>query len=295
MASRIALVTDSTSDLPADLARAHGITIVPETVTLEGRSYLDGVDITAEEFYRKLAATDQMPITSTPSPGRFAETYEALLRDHDQVLSLHLPVTLSGTYAAATQGAALVAPERIHIVDTRVVSMALGLLVLAASKAMAENEEEDAEAIWTRVEPVRDGMRVHFMVGTLEYLRRGGRIGRASALVGSVLQVKPVLALTDGVITPLERVRTTEKALTRVIELARDRGERLCACVGHSAAPELCARLSEAIEDQCETLLAFPLGPVVGAHAGPGTVGVGAYPADLFPLGIGRFSAAAAS
>lgn len=295
MASRIALVTDSTSDLPADLARSFDITVVPETVSLGGRSYLDGVDITADEFYRKLSATDEMPITSTPSPGRFAEIYGSLLESHDEVLSLHLPVSMSGTIGAATQGANLVQPERIHIIDTKVVSMALGLLVLAAARAAGENEEDGAEAIWHRVEPVRDGMRVHFMVGTLEYLRRGGRIGRASALVGSVLQVKPVLTLTDGVITPLERVRTQEKALNRVIELARDRGERLCACVGHSAAPELCDRLSAAIEDQCETLLAFPLGPVVGAHAGPGTVGVGAYPADLFPLGIGRFSAAAAS
>ena len=284
----VAVVTDSTADLSPELASERGITVVPLTVSLDGRSYLDGVEITAAEFYDLLARSGGMATTSQPSPGRFAEVYERLLGDHSDVISLHISSKLSGTYAAAARAAEMVGKRRIRVVDTGQASMPLALLVLAASGMAAEGD--GADVILERLRPIQDAMRVYFMVGTLEYLRRGGRIGRASALLGSVLQIKPVLTIADGQVAPLERVRTQERALSRVIELAGQGEGRICALVGHAAAEEPARRIADALDPVAETMILAPLGPVVGAHAGPGTVGVGCYPAELFPLGLRRLS-----
>lgn len=291
--TRVAVVTDSTADLAPELVEERGITVVPLTVIMDGRDYLDGVDITASEFYTRLAASEGGATTSQPSPGRFAEVYEQLLGQHDEVISLHISAQLSGTYEAATQGAALVGTARIRVVDTGMVSMPLALLTLAASAMVSEGAA--AEAIAERLRPIQERMRVYFMVATLEYLRRGGRIGRASALLGSVLQMKPVLTIAEGQVAPLERVRTQERALTRVIELASAIDRPVCALVGHAMAAEAAERIARALEPHAESLIVAPLGPVVGAHAGPGTVGVGCYPAEVFPLGLKRLSSTAAS
>jgi len=290
---KVAIVTDSTADLAPDLVEQRGITVVPLTVMLEGHTYLDGVEIQPDEFYAKLMASGQMATTSQPAPGVFAEVYERLLAHHEHVVSLHISSKLSGTHEAATQGAEMVASDRVHVLDTGMVSMPLALLVLAASAMAATGET--AEAVIQGVGPIQESMRVYFMVATLEYLRRGGRIGRAGALVGSVLQVKPVLTLLDGQVAPLERVRTQEKALSRVIELAGSSQRPTCALVGHAAASDAAERIARALEPNTESLIVAPLGPVVGAHAGPGTVGVGCYPAELFPLGLKRLSSLAAT
>jgi DegV family protein with EDD domain len=284
--SRVAIVTDSTCDLPPSLAGARGITIVPLTLNFEGHSLLDGFDITPSEFYRRLPAATSHPTTSQPSPGRFAEAYEALLTNYDAIVSLHISQKLSGTFESAQQAAEMTDPSRVHVVDTEVVSMSLGLITLAASTLAASGA--DAKAIVDKVESMRGEVHTYFSVATLEFLRRGGRIGRASAMLGSVLQVKPVLSIRDGLVTPLERVRTFERALQRVVDLVRavDRGKGVCAIVGHAAAEAEAERVFRELEPIAETLMIQPLGPVVGAHAGPGVVGVGCYPADLLPLGI---------
>ncbi|HEX6350903.1 MAG TPA: DegV family protein [Candidatus Dormibacteraeota bacterium] len=293
--SSVAIVTDSTADLPADLARERGVTVVPLTVSLQGTDYLDGVDITAADFYRRLqAGAGAVATTSQPAPARFQEAYHRLLEKHDEVVSIHISEKLSGTYAAAVQGAELAgAGKRVRVVDSAMVSMPLGLMVLAASGAASGGS---AREVVERLEELRAQVGVFFMVATLEYLRRGGRIGAANALLGSVLQVKPVLTIREGEVTPLERVRTQERALARLVDLVReqDRGHGLCAIVGHAASEATAERIASDIEDGCESLLVQPLGPVVGAHAGPGTVGVGCYPAELFPLRLKRLSAAAA-
>ena len=283
---KVAIVTDSTSDLPAQMAKSRSISVVPLTLTFEGLSLLDGVDIRPSEFYRRLPAATTHPTTSQPSPARFAETYTSLLESHSDIVSIHISEQLSGTFASAQQGAAMTDPDRVHVVDSRVVSMSLGLVVLAASQLAAAGAE--AESIVAKVNAMRSQVQTYFSVATLEYLRRGGRIGQASALVGSVLQVKPVLCIRDGLVTPLERVRTFERALSRVVELARqvDRGDGICAIVGHADAEADAERVGRELESISDTLLIQPLGPVVGAHAGPGVVGVGCYPAGLLRLGI---------
>jgi DegV family protein with EDD domain len=178
------------------------------------------------------------------------------------------------------------------VVDSELVSMSLGLLTLAA--ASLSSSGSDAAAIEAKVLEMRPHIQTYFSVATLEFLRRGGRIGRASALLGSVLQVKPVLCIRDGLVTPLERVRTFERALNRVVELTRevDRGHGVCVIVGHAGAEADAEKIGRELDSVAETLMIQPLGPVVGAHAGPGVVGVGCYPAELFPLGIKRASSA---
>ena len=285
-APRVAVVTDSTADLPPDLARSRGISSVPLTLNFDGAAYLDGVEITPADFYARLPSVTEHPTTSQPSPGQFAEVYQKLLGDHEAVVSLHISAKLSGTYASAVQAAEMVDSSRVQVVDTEVVSMPLGLLALVAAQVAGTGA--GANEVLEAVDRVRSGLRTYFSIGTLEFLRRGGRIGRANAFLGSVLQVKPVLAISEGEVVPLERVRTFERALRRVAELARelDGGQGICAIVGHSAAEASADQLAAELRDSARLLMIQPLGPVVGAHAGPGTVGVGCYPAQLFPLEV---------
>jgi DegV family protein with EDD domain len=288
----IAIVTDSTADLPPELTRSRAITVVPLTLNFDGKSLLDGVDIRPDEFYSRLHSVTTHPTTSQPSPGRFAEVYRSLLADHDAVVSIHISQKLSGTYESARQAAGMTDPKRVRVIDSELVSMSLGLITLAASSLAASGA--DAGAIEAKVVDMRSSIQTYFSVATLEFLRRGGRIGRASALLGSVLQVKPVLCIRDGLVTPLERVRTFERALNRVVELTRevDRGHGVCVIVGHAGAEADAERIGRELDSIADTLMIQPLGPVVGAHAGPGVVGVGCYPAELLPLGIKPASSA---
>ena len=288
----VAIVTDSTADLPPQLAASRSITVVPLTLNFDGKALLDGVDIRPDEFYRRLPSVATHPTTSQPSAGRFAEAYSALLADHDAVVSIHISEKLSGTYESARQGAAMTDAERVRVVDSENVSMSLGLLALTASSLAASGA--DAETIEAKMLDMRPLVQTYFSVATLEFLRRGGRIGRASAFLGSVLQVKPVLCIRDGLVTPLERVRTFERARNRIVELTRevDRGHGVCVIVGHADAEADAELIGRELEPIAETLMIQPLGPVVGAHAGPGVVGVGCYPAELFKLGIKPASSA---
>jgi DegV family protein with EDD domain len=183
-------------------------------------------------------------------------------------------------------------PKRVRVIDSELVSMSLGLITLVASALAAGGA--DAPTIEAKVLDMRSQIQTYFSVATLEFLRRGGRIGRASAMLGSVLQVKPVLCIRDGLVTPLERVRTFDRALNRVVELTRevDRGHGVCVIVGHADAEADAERIGRELEPIADTLMIQPLGPVVGAHAGPGVVGVGCYPAELLPLGIKPASSA---
>jgi DegV family protein with EDD domain len=288
----VAIVTDSTADLPPHLAASRSITVVPLTLNFEGKALLDGVDIQPDEFYRRLPSATTHPTTSQPSPGRFAEAYTSLLASHEAVVSVHISQKLSGTFESASQATAMTDPKRVRVVDSENVSMSLGLLALTASALAAGGA--DAETVEAKMLDMRPHVQTYFSVATLEFLRRGGRIGSASALLGSVLQVKPVLCIRDGLVTPLQRVRTFERALNRIVELARvvDRGHGVCVIVGHADAEADAERIARELDPIAETLMIQPLGPVVGAHAGPGVVGVGCYPAELFKLGIKPASSA---
>ena len=279
--SRIALVTDSTAMLPASQAAERGITVVPLQVIVGARAYEEGVDpeATPETIAEALRAYTPVS-TSRPTPAVFLETYERLAAEGaEAVLSVHLSAELSGTYESA-QLAARDASVPVRVIDTRQLGMATGYAVLAAADVVdaGGSFEEAAGAALARASRTTS----LFYVDTLEYLRRGGRIGTAAALLGSALAVKPLLTLEDGRITTREKVRTAGRAVARLEELAAEAADRLPVdmAVAHLAAPDraetlaerLRARLGENLEGR--DVFAGEVGAVLGAHVGPGMVAV---------------------
>jgi DegV family protein with EDD domain len=279
--SRIALVTDSTAMLPAAQAADRGITVVPLQVIVGANAYAEGVDpeATPETIAEALRAYTPVS-TSRPTPSAFLETYERLADDGaEAVLSVHLSSELSGTYESA-QLAAREASVPVRAIDTRQLGMATGYAVLAAADVVdaGGSYEEAAGAALARASRTTS----LFYVDTLEYLRRGGRIGTAAALLGSALAVKPLLTLEDGRITTREKVRTAGRAVARLEELAADAADGLPVdvAVAHLAAPDRAATLAERLRgrlaDNLEgrDVFAGEVGAVLGAHVGPGMVAV---------------------
>jgi DegV family protein with EDD domain len=282
----VAVVTDSTSYLPRELVAARGIHEVSLYVSDGGgqRRELDITDL--GRFYDDLRRATGVPTTSQPSIGDFAAVYEPLLTDGRDVVSVHISGGISGTVESARQAAAEVAPRhpgrRIEVVDSTVSAGALGLVALAAA-ARAE-AGGDTDAVAGAAHAAVDAMRFWFAVDTLEYLRRGGRIGAAQAWLGGALKIKPILTL-DGQITPIERVRTSKRAFERMVEYMRSRAADGADAwvVQHVQSPDVAARLIEqgrAIYG-CEPAFVSEVGPVIGAHVGPGLVGVGGIPRAL--------------
>jgi DegV family protein with EDD domain len=274
----VRIVTDSTADLPAEIVTRYGITVVPLQVLFGAESFRDGVDIHPELFYRKLREAKELPTTSQPSPTEFAAVYRELARDGSPVVSLHLSLELSGTYQSARIGAAGVDGADITVIDTRSASIGLGLIVLEAAKAAQAGKSK--EEIIFLLERLIAGSHLLLVVDTLEYLQKGGRIGKAQALLGSLLSIKPILILRDGVVTPLEKVRGQAKALTRLAELAAAEvspDDRVIVSVAHAAAPEAAEALKTKIKPLFPNLAAIftnEVGPVIGTHVGPGTLGI---------------------
>ena len=240
----MAVVTDSTAYLPADVVERHALTVVPLQVVVGGKSLAEGVEVTSDEV--AVALREWRPVTtSRPSPQTFAETYRSL--GTTEVVSVHLSADLSGTADAARIAARQVAGEGIAVtvVDSRSLGMGLGFVAVAAARAAVDGASADAVArVARRLAPE---VAIWLYVDTLEYLRRGGRIGAAAAVVGSALSVKPLLHLVDGRLEPLERVRTTGRALARMEELAaREAGDReVDVAVQHLAAPERAAEVAQ--------------------------------------------------
>ncbi|MDZ4277827.1 MAG: DegV family protein [Dehalococcoidia bacterium] len=272
----VRLVTDSTADLPPELASELDITIVPLSVIFGAESFRDGVDLTSEDFFRRLAEASELPTTSQPSVGEFQSTYEQLAEKTDRLLSIHVSSRFSGTAEAARQAAAALSDRcRIEVLDSGTISMAMGFAVLAAARAARQGGDLDECA-----EAARSVLRRHRLavaLDTLEYLRRGGRIGRAQAFLGGLLRLKPILTIRDGEAHPLARVRTHQKALERMLEICLDNSGRLSeAAVMHAnnaADAEFLAREIERIRPGTPVHVGR-VGPVIGVHGGPGIVGI---------------------
>ncbi|WP_263170502.1 DegV family protein [Streptomyces sp. SCSIO ZS0520] len=276
MSRHVAIVTDSTAYLPQPAMERHGITSVPLTVVLGDQALEEGTEISARSLAEALQKRRSVT-TSRPSPRQFAETYRTLAEQGaDGIVSLHLSSEFSGTYDAAVL-AAREAPVPVEVVDTGMVAMALGFCALAAAEtAESGGSAEDAVAAARARAEVTSA---YFYVDTLDYLRRGGRIGAAQALFGSALAVKPLLQLHEGRIESLEKVRTASRALARLEEIVTERTGRnpVDIAVHHLAAPEraatLAARLRERVPGLGE-LHVSEVGAVIGAHTGPGLLGV---------------------
>jgi DegV family protein with EDD domain len=273
----VAVVTDSTSYLPKEMAEEQGIRVVALEVRLGDRVGREGIDIDAAELSAALADRHLDVQTSRPTPAEFAECYRAAFDGGaDEVVSVHLSRELSGTWDAARMAAEEVGAGRVHVVDSRSTAMGLGFAVLAAADA-ARVGAAGAE-VAAAAEAVAARCRLFFSVETLDRLRRGGRIGAAAAFVGTALAVKPLLHVAQGRIVPLEKVRTTARAAQRLVELAvRAAGDGpVDLAVHHLAAAtraeEVAARLRERL--QVARLLVSEVGAVIGAHVGPGLLGV---------------------
>ena len=273
----VAVVTDSTSDLPHELAQQHGISIVPLNVHFGNDAYLDGVDIKSEEFYAKLQSEKIFPTTSAPSAGTFMKLYRELAKSHDSIVSLHLSSKVSATYAAARQAAEEVKSEGITVeaVDTLQASMALGLIAIGVAKTTADGASlSEAVATANSLSP-----RATFtgLVETLEYLQKGGRIGKAQALLGSLLRIKPILALVDGEAHGIERARTRSRGIARIKSLVAEAVPLEALCVLHTTDPELANEIAEDLSQYAPggKALIARLGPVVGTYLGPGMLGFG--------------------
>lgn len=276
MSRHVAIVTDSTAYLPARTMERHGITAVPLTVVLGDRALEEGTEISTRSLAQALQKRHPVT-TSRPSPALFAETYRKIAESGvDGIVSLHLSAELSGTHDAAVV-AAREASVPVRVVDTGMIAMALGFCALAAADAVEAGGTVD-EAV-AAAEKRAAGTSAYFYVDTLDYLRRGGRIGAAQALFGSALAVKPLLQLDGGRIEPLEKVRTASKAIARLEEIAADRagGAPVDIAVHHLAAPDRASALADRLRERVTGLADLhvsEVGAVIGAHTGPGLLGV---------------------
>lgn len=276
--SNIALVTDSTSDIPFEVAEQQDIKILPLKVVFEDKEYLDRIEIQPEEFYKMLAqCTTTLPSTSQPSPADFIELYADLLKTYDDVISIHLSSGLSGTVNAAR-----LAGERfkgkVHVVDSKTISLGIGMIVLEAANSIRAGLT--VGEVLQRIQEARDNTETLFTLDTLEYLRKGGRIGKVSGAIGSMLSIKPVVRVDEeGIYTSYGKVRTQEQALKSlekaVVQLAKGR-EVAKIMVAHGAGHAAASRLKERVEKlfNLEISLYTEVGPVIGVHTGPGTIGL---------------------
>lgn len=275
--SKVAIVTDSSPYIPADIIKANQIHVVPLTVIWGEETFYDGVDITPVEFYKRLETAKVMPSTSQPSVADFEVLFRSLHQQGYEILAVLLSEVLSGTISSATQAKKLLPEAKIEIVNSKTLAMALGFQVLAAARAA--NQGASLEECKRLAEESRDRTGVIFVLDTLEFLHRGGRIGGAKRFMGTLLNVKPVLAIEDGVIVPLDSVRTQKKALDSIIDLVAERTKgkkniRLATLhannpvIAQEVLDEACRRI------ECVEQVFSEVSPVIGTHAGPGAVGL---------------------
>jgi DegV family protein with EDD domain len=271
-----AIVLDSTADFPEAPERFPNMRVVPLYVRFGEESYRDYVELDPHTFYERLRTAPELPSTSQPTPQDFSSAYEALA-GYERVISLHISGNLSGTIRSAELAASEVGPERVRVIDSGTASAAIAMLALAIQRRLeAGTTDEEVDRL---VERYHRDAGIRFTVETLDFLAKGGRIGRARALAGSLLNVKPILTITDGEVVPLGRVRGSQKALLEFVstlkaETTDEPGLRVG--IAHADAPERADALAALVREarpQAEVELVTTLGAVVGTHAGPGTLG----------------------
>lgn len=271
----VRIVTDSTSDIPLPLAQELNITVIPLFVHFGTEVFRDSVDLSPDEFYRRLKRGGVLPKTSVPPVGAFTETYSKLAGETDAILSIHISAKLSGTYDAAILGKKSVAGKcRIEVIDSWNTSMALGLLAILAARAAREGAslEEISQMVHHNIP------RAHLfgMVDTLEYLQKGGRIGSAEALMGTALNIKPILTVKEGETFPLKRVRSRSKAIDELCNLAQEHSPVKEMAILHSTTPDEAEKLAGRLDALFpkEKIPRARFGPVLGTYVGPGSLGI---------------------
>lgn len=277
--AQVRVVTDSLADIPDEIARDLGIVRVPCFVHFGPESYRDRVDLSPAEFYHKLATSPVMPTTSQASPAAFLEVYRELSNETNQIYSIHSVRTLTGMYNSARMAAEALRPAealglQIHVVDSGATSMGLGWLAIYAARAARYGYALD------EIVPLIDDMipRTHAiaMLDTLDYAVRGGRLGKSAALLGTLLNVKPIISLVGGQVLLVEKVRTPKRAIERLADIVFGSGPIQELAIIHAAAPELAEALRQHFAETWfeEQIMVCETGPVIGAHTGPGAVGI---------------------
>ncbi|RME47594.1 MAG: DegV family protein, partial [Chloroflexi bacterium] len=241
--SKVRIVTDSISDIPPDICRQLEIEVVPAVVVIGGKTYRDKVDLSDADFYRQLKESDELPTTSQPPVGEFEAVYQRLAQETNQIISIHIPETVSGTLAAARAAASNIDSANITVVDSTQISMAEGWLTIMAARAAQAGHA--VEEILDLIRETIPRLRLSAALDTLEYARRGGRIGRAAAMMGTLLRVKPLIGFENGEVVPLENARTMRRAIDRLLQMASEWLPLEEVAVIHAAAPELAARVRE--------------------------------------------------
>jgi DegV family protein with EDD domain len=285
--SRVAVVMDTTGYLPAELVRANQIHLVSLYVNFAGERTVREADITDyDSFYEELRVADSLPTTSQPAVGDFLAVYEPLLDEGCDVLSVHISAGLSGTCSAARQAVETLErggqSGRVRVFDSATGAGGIALVALAAAKAARSGG--DLDAVETAAREAREQLKIWFAIDTLEYLRRGGRIGAASAWIGSTLKIKPILTV-ESEMTPVERVRTSARAFDRMVDYARQRHAAGADgwVVQHIQSPGQAGKLADACREifGSEPVWVSEVGPVLGVHTGPGLLGVGGVPRGM--------------
>ncbi|MDX6466593.1 MAG: fatty acid kinase fatty acid binding subunit [Gaiellaceae bacterium] len=275
-AANTAIVLDSTADCPDAAQRFANWRVVPLYVNFGTESFRDGIDLSADEFYARLRSSTEMPTTSQPTPGDFLACYRELA-GYERILSLHLAANLSGTYESARTAAAELGDGRVRTIDTETASAGIAMLGFAIQRRLERGTTD--EEVDELVERYKADHGLLFTVETLEFLARGGRIGRAKAFAGELLHVKPILSIRKGEVIPIKRVRGARKAFQEFVDALVSETEDVPGLrigVAHAAAPEKAAELEKMVRDlrpNAQIELETILGAVIGSHAGPGTVG----------------------
>ncbi len=269
----VAVVVDSTADIPAEIREQLGITVVPLLVLFGTEEFRDGIDLSNDEFYARLVEDKIHPTTSQPSAGDFVEAYERLAKDHDGIISIHVGGKLSGTVRSAQAAADMLEGVPVRVIDSGSVSMGVGYLGIEAARMAQIGKNLDEIA--TAIEAMVPRIVLWAVLDSLKYIERGGRIGRTQAFLGTLLNVKPMIYIR-GEVLPGERVRTHKKAIARMVELATEAGPYSHLAVMHSTAEGYANELADqlgAIHPRAEIIVS-QLTAVVGVHGGPGVLGV---------------------
>jgi DegV family protein with EDD domain len=274
---KIAFITDSTAYLDADFVKQNEITIIPLNLHWDGTNYRDGVNITPVEFYKMLEKSDTLPTTSQPTYGEFEVIFENLAKNNDAVIAALISSGISGTIDSALMAQKHLNTLSLEVIDSKLTSAGLALLMKALVKARAEGS--DTSELVALANRIIDNASLFFMVDTLKYLHKGGRIGGASKFLGGALDIKPILYLNkEGKIDALEKVRTKKKALQRLMDLAAEKADGKKAYIGiiHAQALADAQQVKEALSQRinCAEMDIYELSPVIGTHVGPGTIGI---------------------
>ncbi|MCK4489066.1 MAG: DegV family protein, partial [Anaerolineales bacterium] len=277
------IVTDSSAYLPKSFVDRHNIRVVPLKIHWNEKTYRDGIDISPSVYYKLLARSSTIPTTSQPPVDEFLQIYEELAADHDGIIVPLISSGISGTVSSAKTAAAMFSDVPVEVIDTRSTAAGLALVAIAIAQEVADGKS--LAAIKKTAETIVQRLDLFFVVDTLKYLHKGGRIGGASRYFGTALSIKPILYLNEeGKIDALDRVRTKRKAFARLIELAVEKAAGKPAHIGimHANALDEAKQIQTqlSVQIECKQADIYPFSPVIGAHVGPGTVGIGIYPSE---------------